>query len=94
MSDIGLLAAQIRAARGLLNWSQGYLASGCRLARSTLADLESARRAPHEATIYIIMSELTAAGVEFDKLGVSLRSYPPPDYVPTGLRGSKEVTAR
>ena len=86
MTDFSLLAAQVRAARGLLGWSQGYLADGAKVSRSTIADLESAKREPHEATLFVIMSELAAAGVVFTESGVEFRQFPPKPYVPTGIR--------
>ena len=84
-----LFAAQIRAARGLLNWSQAYLAEGIGVARSTIADLESNKRAPHPATLFVLIQELAAAGIEFGELGVSFEKYPPPPYVPTGIKQRK-----
>lgn len=86
IDDLALLAAQIRAARALLGWSQGYLAEGTRVSRSTIADLEAGKRTPHESTMFVIMSELTAAGIEFTEMGVEFSEYPPEPYVPTGLR--------
>jgi transcriptional regulator with XRE-family HTH domain len=86
IDDVSLLAAQIRAARALLNWSQGYLAEGARVGRSTIADLEAGKRSPHESTMTVILSELTAAGIEFTEKGVEFREFPPRPYVPTGLR--------
>ncbi|MFX5817144.1 helix-turn-helix transcriptional regulator, partial [Acinetobacter baumannii] len=47
--DSSLWAAQIRAARGLLGWSQADLAEGCNMHRGTLADLEGGKREPHKA---------------------------------------------
>lgn len=82
-----LFAAQVRAARGLLNWSQGYLADGVGVSRSTIADIEGSRRAPHPATLFILITELTAAGIVFTNLGVEFEAFPPRAYVPTGLRG-------
>lgn len=81
-----LFAAQVRAARALLDWSQAYLAEGIGVARSTIADLESNKRAPHPATLFVLVQELAAAGIEFGELGVSFEQYPPRPYVPTGIR--------
>lgn len=86
-----LFAAQVRAARGLLNWSQAYLAEGIGVARSTIADLESTKRAPHPATLFVLIQELAAAGIEFTDTGVRFANYPPPGYVPTAIR-QKRVT--
>ncbi|WP_336814899.1 helix-turn-helix domain-containing protein [Bosea sp. MMO-172] len=92
MSDFALLAAQIRAARALLGWSQSYLADGIRVSRSTIADLESAKRQPHESTLFVLMSELAAAGIEFTERGVSFREYPTKPYEPIGVRKGKSDT--
>lgn len=86
MSDLTLLAAQVRAARALLGWSQGYLADGIKVSRSTIADLESAKREPHESTLFVLKSELAAAGIEFTERGVSFREFPAEPYTPTGMR--------
>ena len=86
MTDFSLLAAQIRAARGLLGWSQAYLADGIGVSRSTLADLEAGRRQPHEATLFVLRTELSSAGVEFTEQGVRFLEVPPRPYIPTGLR--------
>ena len=67
---------QCRAARGLLNWSQGLLAHEAKLARATLAEFELGRRTPSARTLDDIQSALEAAGVEFtngDQPGVRLR---------------------
>lgn len=86
MKDLSLLAAQVRAARALLEWSQGYLAEGCGVSRSTIADLESNKREPHAASLYVILSELAAAGINFTETGVEFREFPPMAYVPTGIK--------
>lgn len=85
MSDRSLLAAQVRGARALLGWSQGYLAEGACVSRSTIADLESDKREPHEASLFVIMNELAAAGIVFTERGVEFSEFPPRDYVPTGI---------
>lgn len=89
LRDFSLLAAQIRAARGLLGWSQAYLAEGCKIHRATLVDLESGKREPHEATLTVLMSELTAAGIVFTDTGVQFRKWPPRAYLPTGIKHKK-----
>jgi transcriptional regulator with XRE-family HTH domain len=89
MTDFPLLAAQIRAARALLGWSQDYLARGVKMSRATLADLESNKRQPHEATIFMVMAELTAAGINFTETGVEFREFPPRPYVPTGIKSRR-----
>jgi transcriptional regulator with XRE-family HTH domain len=86
MRDFSLLAAQIRAARGLLGWSQAYLARGSNIHRATLIDLESDKRVPHEATLTVLMNELTAAGIVFTEKGVEFRKWPAKPCVPTGIK--------
>lgn len=87
MTDFSLLAAQVRAARALLGWSQGQLAEAGRVSRSTIADLESGKRQPHETTLYVLMTELAAAGIDFTDTGVRFREYPPRPYEPTKAAG-------
>jgi transcriptional regulator with XRE-family HTH domain len=87
--DFSLLAAQIRAARGLLGWSQSYLANGINIHRSTLVDLESGKREPHEATLMVLMNELAAAGIVFTERGVEFRKWPARPYVPTGMKNRR-----
>lgn len=86
MTDSALFAAQLRAARALLGWSQTYLANGVKVSRSTIADIEAAKREPHEATLFVLMQELASAGIEFTERGVRFREYPPKPYIPVGLR--------
>jgi transcriptional regulator with XRE-family HTH domain len=86
MRDFSLLAAQVRAARGLLGWTQAYLAEGINVSRSTIVDLESCKKTPHEATLFVLMSELTAAGIIFTEQGVEFRKWPAKPYVPTGIK--------
>lgn len=60
-----LLAAQCRAARALLNWSQDKLATESRVSKPTIASFESGRRAPYERTLQDLRDTLETAGVEF-----------------------------
>jgi DNA-binding XRE family transcriptional regulator len=90
MRDFSLLAAQIRAARGLLGWSQSYLADAVAVNRTTVVNLESGKREPHEATLTVLMSELAAAGIVFTERGVEFRKWPPKPYVPTGIKHTRK----
>lgn len=56
------------------------------MSRSTIADLESNKREPHEASLFVITQELAAAGINFTETGVEFRVFPPPEYIPTGIR--------
>jgi transcriptional regulator with XRE-family HTH domain len=58
-------AAQCRAARALLDWTQTVLAQRAGVARKTVADFELGRRTLHRRTIIDITTALEAAGVEF-----------------------------
>ncbi len=58
-------AAQCRAARALLDWTQTTLAQRAGVARKTVADFELSRRTLHRRTIIDITAALEAAGIEF-----------------------------
>jgi len=90
MRDFALLAAQVRAARALLGWSQAYLAEGINVRQATIADFENCKHEPHEGTLFVLMSELAAAGIVFTERGVEFRKWPPKPYVPTGIKQKKK----
>jgi transcriptional regulator with XRE-family HTH domain len=58
-------ARQIRAARGLLGWSQSRLADRAGLSRSAIARLELDATAPHADTAEAIHAALVAEGISF-----------------------------
>jgi DNA-binding transcriptional regulator YiaG len=60
-----LIAAQCRAARGLLNWSQDTLAEASKVGISTVGDFERERRTPHNHLLRDMRSALESAGIEF-----------------------------
>jgi len=63
---IGMITSeQCRAARALLNWSQGDLANGAGVGVVTVRQLETAVHVPRRATLEVIRRALEAAGVEF-----------------------------
>jgi transcriptional regulator with XRE-family HTH domain len=62
-------AAQCRAARALLHWSQRELADASKLATKTIADFERLARAPYERTLPDMQRALEAAGIEFINSG-------------------------
>jgi transcriptional regulator with XRE-family HTH domain len=90
-NDFSLVSAQIRAARGLLGWSQAYLAEGVGVSRATIVGLETGKTEPHPATLFVIESELAAAGINFTDKGVEFRNVPPRPYVPTGIKQQMPV---
>ena len=56
---------QCRAARGLLNITQGDLAKAADVSEKTIADFERGLRRPYRRTIAALRQALEAAGVEF-----------------------------
>ena len=62
---MNITPAQCRAARGLLNWSQGNLARVAQVARASLAEFEAGMRRPDTRTLEDIQRTLQGAGVEF-----------------------------
>jgi transcriptional regulator with XRE-family HTH domain len=62
---MSLSAAQSRAARGLLDWSQTELASRSNLSESTIRDFEKGRRVPSPNNLAAIVRAFEAAGLEF-----------------------------
>ncbi len=77
MTDI--TAAQCRAARALLRWSQPQLAAKARVGIVTIQDFESEKRAPRTGTLLALRVALEAAGVKFtngDEPGVKLARRP------------------
>ena len=70
-----ITAAQCRAARGLLDWSQADLASKAGVEIVTVRQFEAAAHEPRRATLDVMLRAFQAAGVEFtngDQPGVRL----------------------
>lgn len=71
-----ITAAQVRAARGLIAWSQRELADAASVGLSTIADFERGKRTPIDNNLSAIERALEEAGVTFtngDEPGVKLR---------------------
>lgn len=73
-----IISAQIRAARGLLKWTQALLAHKAAISVVTLNMIESDNVDPRASTLRAIEAVLEKAGVEFignerEGLGVRLR---------------------
>lgn len=64
MSD-AVTAAQVRAARALLNWSQRGLSAASGVSHRTLARFELEDATPQPRTVAALRSALEAAGIEF-----------------------------
>jgi transcriptional regulator with XRE-family HTH domain len=56
----GLTAAQCRAARALLGWTQQRLADAARVARATVRDFEGGRHHLHRSTEALVVAALAA----------------------------------
>lgn len=56
---------QSRAARALLDWSQGDLSEAAKISRQTVVDFERGARMPYRNNLDAIRSALEKAGVEF-----------------------------
>lgn len=65
MSNILLLPAQCRGARGVLGWTQEQLAQAAGVSRPTVKDFERGARTPHPSNILSICKAIESAGVSF-----------------------------
>ena len=71
-----ITAAQCRAARGLLDWTQQQLADAAHIGVATVRLFESEGVGARQATLIVIRQAFETAGVEFtngDQPGVRLR---------------------
>jgi len=58
-------AAQCRAARALLGWSQDRLAEASKVAKATIAAFEQGKRTPYDRTLVDLRDALEEAGAVF-----------------------------
>jgi transcriptional regulator with XRE-family HTH domain len=65
-------AAQLRAARAMLQWTSTELARRSRIHRRTICKLEKGEAQPQRKTLTAIVGALSAGGVEFTGGGVRL----------------------
>ncbi len=73
--DLSFIAAQCRAARGLLNLSQSRVAEAAHIAPATLSEFERGDRIPGHNNLQAIRVALEAVGIVFiGRTGVRLRS--------------------
>ena len=69
--------AQCRAARALLDWSQVDLVEHSGVTQKTITDFErGVTRRPYRRTIEAIVATFEAAGIEFIRGGVRVRTLP------------------
>ena len=74
LSDM-ITGPQIRAARGLLEWSRARLSSQSSVSASVIERLENSRHGARETTLAAITTTLVNGGVEFiESVGVKLRA--------------------
>ena len=59
-----IYAAQIRAARGLLNWSQGELAERAGVSKQSVTRIENGMADPRFSTMTALNEAIRSAGVE------------------------------
>ena len=60
-----ITAAQCRAARGLLDWTQQELADAARIGVATVRVFEGQGAIARQATLAVLRSALESAGIEF-----------------------------
>lgn len=70
-----ITAAQIRGARGVLNWTQGDLAERTEISATSIGSIENGSTQPRESTLALIQKAFEDGGIEFTgKDGVRRRS--------------------
>ena len=65
MTETQMTNAQIRGARGLLNWTVRDLAEKANVHRNTITNIETGKYAGDPETLSAIRSALEAAGIAF-----------------------------
>lgn len=60
-----ITTAQIRGARGILNWSQGDLSERTDISATSIGSIENGLTQPRESTLAIIQKAFEDAGIEF-----------------------------
>ncbi|MBL9002746.1 MAG: helix-turn-helix domain-containing protein [Myxococcales bacterium] len=75
-----ILGKQVVAARGLLGWTQGQLASAADVAIDTVVSWERGEHHPRESTVRRVVEVIEARGVEFTNGGApGVRFKPKPE---------------
>jgi transcriptional regulator with XRE-family HTH domain len=76
MAEADITAAQCRAGRALLKWSQRMLAKKSRVGVATIQNFEAEKTEPIAGTLILLRQAFEAAGIEFlpdDNGGIGLR---------------------
>lgn len=72
---MSITTAQIRGARGILNWSQQDLAQRTGISATSIGSIENGQTTPRESTLATIRKTFESAGIEFIGLeGIRQRS--------------------
>lgn len=62
---MSITTAQIRGARGILNWSQQDLAQRTGISATSIGSIENGQTTPRESTLSTIRKTLESSGIEF-----------------------------
>lgn len=62
---MGITTAQIRGARGILNWSQADLAARTGISSTSIGSIENGQSTPRASTLHTIQRAFEDAGIEF-----------------------------
>jgi transcriptional regulator with XRE-family HTH domain len=65
IEQVLISSAQVRSARGLLNWTQSELADRCKLTKATIANIENEKHHLTSKTANKIYQAFTNANIEF-----------------------------
>ena len=65
VKDCGISPSQLRAARGMIDWSRGELAKEAGLSAETIKNIEHGVYSPKEETIKTLMEVFARRGIRF-----------------------------
>jgi len=60
-----ITTAQIRGARGVLNWSQGDLSERTGISATSIGSIENGLTQPRDSTLQLIQKAFEDSGIEF-----------------------------
>src|SRR3989339_798195 len=74
---MSITTAQIRGARGILNWSQSDLAERTGISATSIGSIEKGQSQPRESTLQSIQQAFENTGIEFlENEGVRKKLFP------------------